>query len=158
MKTAICYLSCHHGNTRKVVEAMAEAGGADLIDVRTRQMVRLEEYDRVGFASGIYGFETHRALIAFAGSICPRANRYFSSTPMAAQRAKARKRCARSPGKRAARCWGSFPAKATTPLVPSSWWVALPRDGPMRRIWKRRGRFTGGWHHGKAFWKGAKRI
>ena len=50
MKTAICYLSCHHGNTRKVVEAMAEAGGADLIDVRTRQMVRLEEYDRVGFA------------------------------------------------------------------------------------------------------------
>ena len=32
MKTAICYLSCHHGNTRKVVEAMAEAGGADLID------------------------------------------------------------------------------------------------------------------------------
>ena len=30
--TAICYLSCHHGNTRKVVEAMAGAGGADLID------------------------------------------------------------------------------------------------------------------------------
>ena len=26
MKTAICYLSCHHGNTRKVVEALAEAG------------------------------------------------------------------------------------------------------------------------------------
>ena len=42
MKTAICYLSCHHGNTRKVVQAMAEAGGADLIDVRTRQVVRLE--------------------------------------------------------------------------------------------------------------------
>ena len=39
MKTAICYLSCHHGNTRKVVEALAEAGGADLIDGRTRQMV-----------------------------------------------------------------------------------------------------------------------
>lgn len=45
MKTAICYLSCHHGNTRKVVEAMAGAGGADLIDVRTRQAVQLEEYD-----------------------------------------------------------------------------------------------------------------
>ena len=71
MKTAICYLSCHHGNTRKVVQAMAEAGGADLIDVRTRQMVRLEEYDRVGFASGIYGFEMHRALIAFARQYLP---------------------------------------------------------------------------------------
>ena len=66
MKTAICYLSCHHGNTRKVVEAMAQAGGADLIDVRTRQAVRLEEYDRIGFASGIYGFEMHKTVAAFA--------------------------------------------------------------------------------------------
>lgn len=158
MKTAICYLSCHHGNTRKVVQAMAEAGGADLIDVRTRQMVRLEEYDRVGFASGIYGFEMHKALIAFARQYLPAGKPVFLSTPMAVQRATARRRCARSPGKRAARCWGSFPAKAMTPSAPSSWWAALPRDGPMRRIWKRRGRFTGGWHHGKAFWKGVKRI
>ncbi len=71
MKTAICYLSCHHGNTRKVVQAMAALDGADLIDVRTRQMVRLEEYDRVGFASGIYGFAMHRALIAFARQYLP---------------------------------------------------------------------------------------
>ena len=79
MKTAICYLSCHHGNTRKVVEAMAEASGADLIDVHTRQAVRLEEYDRVGFASGIYGFgECHKELILLLpGSICPQAKPVF---------------------------------------------------------------------------------
>ena len=71
MKTAICYLSCHHGNTRKVVEAMARAGGADLIDVRTRQAVRLEEYDRIGFASGIYGFEMHKAVASFARQYLP---------------------------------------------------------------------------------------
>ena len=31
MKTAICYLSCHHGDARKVVEAMAETGGASYL-------------------------------------------------------------------------------------------------------------------------------
>ena len=66
MKTAVCYYSRHHGNTRKVLEAMAEEGGMDLIDVTTRQAVRLEDYDCVGFASGIYGFEFHKAVTAFA--------------------------------------------------------------------------------------------
>ena len=71
MKTAICYLSYHHGNTRRVVQAMAEAGGVDLIDVRTRQAVRLEGYDCIGLASGIYGFETHKAVAAFARQYLP---------------------------------------------------------------------------------------
>lgn len=71
MKTVICYLSCHHGNTRKVVEAMAEAGNVDLLDIRTRQAVRLEEYDCVGFASGIYAFTMHKALEAFARQYLP---------------------------------------------------------------------------------------
>ena len=77
MKTAICYYSRHHGNTRKVAEAMALEGGVDLIDVTTRQMVRLEEYDCVGFASGIYGFEFHRAVTAFARQYLPEGKPVF---------------------------------------------------------------------------------
>ena len=45
MKTAICYYSRHHGNTLKVLQAMAEEGDVDLIDVTTRQAVQLEGYD-----------------------------------------------------------------------------------------------------------------
>lgn len=71
MKTVICYLSCHHGNTRKVVEAMAEVGNVDLLDIRTREAVRLEEYDCVGLASGIYAFTMHRALEEFARQYLP---------------------------------------------------------------------------------------
>ena len=71
MKTAICYFSCHHGNTRKVVEAMADAGNVDLIDVRTRQAVRLEECDCVGLASGIYLSEMHKVVIDFARQYLP---------------------------------------------------------------------------------------
>ena len=77
MKTVICCYSRHHGNTRKVAEAMALEGGADLIDVTTRQTVRLEEYDCVGFASGIYGFEFHKAVTAFARQYLPEGKPVF---------------------------------------------------------------------------------
>ena len=66
MKTAICYYSRHHGNTLNVLEAMAGEGDVDLIDVTTRQTVRLEKYDCIGFASGIYGFEFQKAVVEFA--------------------------------------------------------------------------------------------
>lgn len=66
MKTAIYYYSRHHGNTLNVLEAMAQEGQVDLIDVTTRQTVRLEDYDCVGFASGIYGFDVQKAVVEFA--------------------------------------------------------------------------------------------
>ena len=71
MKTAICYYSRHHGNTLKVLEGMAREGDVDLIDVTTRQAVRLEDYDCSGFASGIYGTTFHKAVAAFARQYLP---------------------------------------------------------------------------------------
>lgn len=71
MNTAICYYSRHHGNTRKVLEAMAQEGGVELIDVTTRQAVRLEGYDCVGFASGIYGFAFQEAVVEYARQYLP---------------------------------------------------------------------------------------
>lgn len=60
MKTAICYYSRHHGNTLKVLEAMTEGTGIDLIDVTGRVAVHLEDYDCIGLASGIYYSKFHR--------------------------------------------------------------------------------------------------
>lgn len=77
MKTAVCYYSRHHGNTLKVLEAMAGEGDVDLIDVTARQAVRLEEYDCVGFASGIYGFEFQEAVAAFARQYLPQGKPVF---------------------------------------------------------------------------------
>ena len=57
MKTAICYLSQHHGNTLKVIQAMAETGSVDLIGITAPTPPDLAGYDLVGFASGIYAFE-----------------------------------------------------------------------------------------------------
>ncbi|MBM6899819.1 flavodoxin [Gemmiger formicilis] len=77
MKTAICYYSRHHGNTLKVLEAMAPEGALDLIDVTTRQTVRLDDYDCIGFASGIYGFEFQKAVVAFARQYLPEGKPVF---------------------------------------------------------------------------------
>ncbi len=77
MKTAICYYSCHHGNTRKVLEAMAKEGEIDLIDITKCRAVYLNEYDCIGFASGIYGFEFQPAVTAFAKQHLPNGKPVF---------------------------------------------------------------------------------
>ena len=51
MKTIICYSSRHHGNTRKMVEAMAREG--ELIAAAPRDF-QLEDCGCIGLASGIY--------------------------------------------------------------------------------------------------------
>lgn len=77
MKTAICYYSRHHGNTRKVLEAMAEGNDIDLIDVTSRAAVRLEDYDVIGFASGIYYSRFHEAVVSFARQYLPEGKDVF---------------------------------------------------------------------------------
>lgn len=77
MKTAICYYSRHHGNTLKVLKAMAEEHDIDLIDVTGRVAVRLEDYGRIGFASGIYYSKFHESVLNFARQYLPQGKDVF---------------------------------------------------------------------------------
>jgi len=77
MKTAICYYSRHHGNTRKVLEAMAQGNGVDLIDVTSRMAVHLEDYDCIGFASGIYYSKFQETVLDFARQYLPQGKDVF---------------------------------------------------------------------------------
>ena len=77
MKTAVCYYSRHHGNTLKVLKAMAGAGALDLIDVTTRQTAGLDGYDCIGFASGIYFGSFHNSIRAFARQYLPQGKPVF---------------------------------------------------------------------------------
>ena len=43
MKTAICYYSRHHGNTLKILQAMASVGEIDLIDVTRTKSAQLAD-------------------------------------------------------------------------------------------------------------------
>ena len=46
------YASTHHGNTRKLIEAISEKYQIDIIDAIEQKFANLSEYDLIGFASG----------------------------------------------------------------------------------------------------------
>ena len=77
MKTAICYYSRHHGNTLAVLDAMTEGCDVDLIDVTARMAVRLDQYDRIGFASGIYFSKFSPVVVNFARQYLPEGREVF---------------------------------------------------------------------------------
>ncbi len=55
-KCLIIYSSYHHGNTAKLANAMAEASGAEIRTVDRVQDADLDQYEIIGFGSGIaYG-------------------------------------------------------------------------------------------------------
>lgn len=68
----ILYASPHHGNTRRLVEAMAEAAGADLCDLLREPMPDLSGYELVGVASGIYHSKMHPKVLDALGQRMPR--------------------------------------------------------------------------------------
>lgn len=71
MKTAIIFASVHHGNTRKIVEQIARNNDVDLIDATQVKEKDLSEYDRIGFASGIYYGKFHQSVLDFASANLP---------------------------------------------------------------------------------------
>ena len=66
MRAVIVYKSLHHGNTKRIAEAMADACGADLVGLGERKNPGLQGYDLVGLGSGIYHSRHHPSLVAFA--------------------------------------------------------------------------------------------
>ncbi len=64
MKVLIIYQSVHHGNTKKVAEAMAGILGATLATPGDVDVNALGEYDLIGFGSGIFYGRYHRNMLA----------------------------------------------------------------------------------------------
>ena len=77
MNIAICYHSQHHGNTKKVAEAMAKAVKARLIPIDDTPQPHLEEYDIVGFASGIYAFQFGAEAVEYLRKHMPQGKPVF---------------------------------------------------------------------------------
>ena len=76
-KTAIVYHSSHHGNTKKLVDAIAQGHDVTLIDASAQKQADLGQYDLVGFASGVYGGRFHRNVLDFARNNLPEGKRVF---------------------------------------------------------------------------------
>ena len=66
MKAAIIYHSEHHGNTKKLLDAMAMQKDITLISADGCGELELAEYDLIGFASGIYYQKFHESVLRAA--------------------------------------------------------------------------------------------
>ena len=72
MTTAIIYYSKHHGNTKKLLDAIvAEDPEVELVDAIEKKELELSGYDRIGFASGIYYGKFAEQVINFANVNLP---------------------------------------------------------------------------------------
>ncbi|TET41673.1 MAG: flavodoxin [Dehalococcoidia bacterium] len=65
MKALIIYISVHHGNTERVAKVMTDILNADLLQVKQVATSMLEQYDLIGFGSGIYFGKHHKNLLNF---------------------------------------------------------------------------------------------
>lgn len=77
MKTAIIYYSEHHGNTKKLLDAIAKSNDVSLIDTSGTPNADLSAYDLIGFASGIYNSKYHDLVLKFAEKNLPHNKRVF---------------------------------------------------------------------------------
>ena len=71
MKTVIIYASMHHGNTKKIVDAIAQECDVELVDATKVNEKDLEGYDLIGFASGIFYSKYHQQVLDFANINLP---------------------------------------------------------------------------------------
>lgn len=81
MKSAIIYYSKHHNNTKKVLDSIAKDNDITLIDASKTNTANLEEYDLIGFSSGIYYSKFHKSVLRFAeNNLPPHKNVFFVYT------------------------------------------------------------------------------
>ena len=77
MKTVIVYASTHHGNTKKLLEAIAERNDVDLMDVIANTRYDLSGYDRIGIASGIAFGKYYPQMLKFLENNLPKGKDVF---------------------------------------------------------------------------------
>lgn len=77
MKVLIIYHSEHHGNTKKLVEAIAGQGDVTLLNVSDSSSLNWSDFDLIGFASGIYYQKFHKDILGSAEKNLPTGKKVF---------------------------------------------------------------------------------
>lgn len=76
MKTLIVYHSSHHGNTKKLLDAIAQEGNVTLCKA-SEAPADTVGYDLVGLASGIYYQKFHPSVLQWAEHSLARGQKVF---------------------------------------------------------------------------------
>jgi flavodoxin len=66
MRSMLVLISYHHHNTEKVARVFAEVLGAQIVAPRNTDPMEIQQYDLIGFGSGIYDGKHHQDLLDLA--------------------------------------------------------------------------------------------
>lgn len=69
MKSLIILYSYHHHNTEKIAEVLAKILDSEIKWPQELNLEELQEYDLVGFGSGIYSAKHHESLLELADEL-----------------------------------------------------------------------------------------
>ncbi|MDD6214876.1 MAG: flavodoxin domain-containing protein [Firmicutes bacterium] len=69
MKTAIIYASHHHGNTKKLIDAIKEKFDVLVVNSENEQIPDLSDYDCIGLASGIEFGKFYKSVYIAANGV-----------------------------------------------------------------------------------------
>lgn len=108
MKTAIVYYSRHHGNTKKLIDAIAAKHDVTALDATEVKDADLTQYDAVGFASGIYYSKFHKTVLSFAEKNLPEGKKVFFLYTYGAKKDGYTRAITEAVGKRHAKILGEY--------------------------------------------------
>jgi len=77
MKNLVVYVSTSHGNTKKVAEAISETLGADMVEAKDVNLRTIQNYELIGFGSGIFYRKFHGRLLKVINEIPPSKSKAF---------------------------------------------------------------------------------
>ena len=77
MKTLIVYHSEHHGNTKKLLDAIADQEEVTLVEAGDASKIDASGYDLIGLASGIYYQKFHKDVLNWAEQNLPQGKKVF---------------------------------------------------------------------------------
>ena len=69
MKTLIIYHSFHHGNTEKIAKILADELKAKTVKTEDEKTNNWDEYELIGFGSGIYNGKHHKSILQYVGKL-----------------------------------------------------------------------------------------
>ncbi|MFX1260274.1 MAG: flavodoxin family protein [Promethearchaeota archaeon] len=75
MKSLLVLFSYHHKNTEKIADVIAKVLDAQIKTPEQIKAEELQEYNLIGFGSGIYGGKHHKLLLDLADSLSRVTNR-----------------------------------------------------------------------------------
>jgi len=74
MKSLLVVFSYHHQNTDQIAKVFAKVLNAQIKTPKQIRSKELQEYDLIGFGSGIYGGKHHKTLLNLADKLLPDTN------------------------------------------------------------------------------------